>query len=211
MLQFERYSKSYSGRLVLKIDRLTLEPGIYWIKGVNGSGKSTFLKTIAGLLPIEGDILLNDTLHLKEQPVAFRRIVNFAEAEPIFPGFLTGMEMIRLFASAKGAPLNTTSHYIESMSMAHYINEPLVTYSSGMLKKLSLVLAFIGEPTLILLDEPLITMDTASLAILYTWITEKHANGKTSFLLSSHQELSVNTSITLKEILIADQTLTFAG
>ena len=73
------------------------------------------------------------------------------------------------------------------------------------------MVAFIGDPSLILLDEPLITFDSASLAILYSLITEKHANGKTSFLFSSHQELSVNDSITLKEILIADQTLTSAG
>ena len=68
-----------------------------------------------------------------------------------------------------------------------------------MLKKLSLLLAFIGHPQLILLDEPLITIDTDALMVLYKWINKLNAEDGVSFMLSSHQildaEIIGNTSL----------------
>lgn len=207
MLHFIEFQKSYGNYPALKIDDLAIEPGIYWIKGVNGSGKSTLLKSIAGILSFDGDILL-DNISIKKQAVNYRKLVNFAEAEPVFPAFLTGREMIALFADAKDAPAGQEQHYIESMQMKAYIGNPVGTYSSGMLKKLSLLLAFLGNPKLILLDEPLITIDTAALNILYTWIADKHQHDGTSFLLSSHQALEFK-ALPSQELLVENQTLQF--
>ena len=209
MLQFIKFKKLYGGFPALKIDGLSIDPGIYWIKGVNGSGKSTLLKSIAGILSFDGDILLDNNISIKKQPVAYRKLVNFAEAEPIFPEFLTGKEMIELFAQAKDAPAGQEQHYINTMQMQAYVNRPLGTYSSGMLKKLSLVLAFMGKPKLILLDEPLITIDTASLTILNTWIAERYRQEGTSFLLSSHQALEHAELPAARELLVEEQTLKF--
>lgn len=189
MLHFEKFKKFYQGRQIISVPSLTLSPGIYWLKGSNGSGKSTLLKAVAGLLSFEGEITLDPQIALKKQSVAYRKLVNFAEAEPIFPAFLTGKEMIQLFSTAKGLVPGQADYYLESMQMQHYLDQPIGTYSSGMLKKLSLVLAFIGKPNLILLDEPLITIDAESLAVLYRWILEQHQQEGTSFLLASHQEL----------------------
>ena len=100
MLQFQNFTKSYGNYPALKIENLQLKHGIYWIKGVNGSGKSTLLKSIAGILAFHGDILLDESISIKKQPVAYRKLVNFAEAEPVFPDFLTGSEMIALFIAA---------------------------------------------------------------------------------------------------------------
>jgi ABC-2 type transport system ATP-binding protein len=209
MLQFTEFQKSYGSFTVLRIDTLFIKPGIFWIKGVNGSGKSTLLKAIAGIISFDGNIVLDQNISLKKQPVAYRRLVNFAEAEPIFPEFLTGMEMIKLFISAKDAPVGQDKYFIESMKMKDYINEPLGTYSSGMLKKLSIVLAFMGNPKLILLDEPLITLDIESLKILYKWIDEKHRQEKVSFFLSSHQPLEIDEFNIANELLVEQQTVKF--
>ena len=93
--------------------------------------------------------------------------------------------------------------------MQTYIDSPLGTYSNGMLKKLSLVLAFIGTRRLVLLDEPLITLDSQALKILYQWIVDKNTQDGTSFLLSSHQELNTETLFFAQEILVERQTLKF--
>ena len=190
MLHFVKFRKTYGSYLALAIEDLTLAPGIYWVKGTNGSGKSTLLKAAAGILPFAGDIALPNQISLKKHRVAYRRLVNFAEAEPVFPEFLTGREIVRVFAAAKGGPAGQEAYLIESMQMQPYIHQPLRAYSSGMIKKLSLALAFLGQPQMILLDEPLITLDTASLAILYTWIVEARQQRGISFLLSSHQALA---------------------
>src|ERR1700710_265269 len=115
MLQFVNYKKAYGSYPALQIPDVNLNAGIYWIKGVNGSGKSTLLKSIAGILSFDGDILLDETISIKKHPVAFRKLVNFAEAEPLFPEFLTGKEMIALFASAKDAPKGQENPFIERM------------------------------------------------------------------------------------------------
>jgi ABC-2 type transport system ATP-binding protein len=209
MLQFQNFTKSYGNYPALKIENLQLQAGIYWIKGVNGSGKSTLLKSIAGILAFDGDILIDNTISIKKQPVAYRKLVNFAEAEPVFPDFLTGSEMIALFADAKDAPTGQEEHYIKSMGMQSFVERPVGTYSSGMMKKLSLLLAFLGKPKLILLDEPLITIDMASLAVLNTWIRERREQEGSSFLLSSHQILEDGSLPVSGELLVEDQTLKF--
>jgi ABC-2 type transport system ATP-binding protein len=209
MLQIENFLKSYHRQTVLQIDRLEVRPGIYWVKGANGSGKSTFLKAVAGLIHFQGNIILNSGIDIKKQPVAYRKQVNFAEAEPIFPEFLTGWEMIRLFADAKNAPKNQEEYFIESMNMQDYLGDSVGSYSSGMLKKLSLVLAFLGRPTLILLDEPLITIDADSLKVLYDWISQANDSHQTSFLLSSHQNFENTLLPNVQEMLVEQQTLKF--
>jgi ABC-2 type transport system ATP-binding protein len=209
MLQFVNFSKRYGSYPALKVDSLKLEKGIYWIKGINGSGKSTLLKSIAGILAFEGDILLDGQISIKKQPVDYRKLVNFAEAEPVFPEFLTGTEMIALFADAKDAPKGQEQAYLKSMNMQSFVDRPISTYSSGMLKKLSLLLAFLGNPKLILLDEPLITIDNASLAVLNTWIRERYEQEGTSFLLSSHQILEDGSLPLSAELLVEEQSLKF--
>ncbi|ASU33974.1 ABC transporter ATP-binding protein [Mucilaginibacter xinganensis] len=208
MLHFVEFKKNYGNYPALTISDFNIDAGIYWIKGVNGSGKSTLLKSIAGILAFDGDIVLDGDISIKKEPVAYRRLVNFAEAEPLFPEFLTGMEMVKLFASAKDAQVGQEQYFIESMKMQSYIDRPVGTYSSGMLKKLSLVLAFLGNPMLILLDEPLITIDTESLKILYSWIREYH-NKSVSFMLSLHQDLDTDERLEAVKLLVEGQTLSF--
>lgn len=206
MLQIKHFKKFYHHRLVLSISDFSIAPGIYWIKGANGSGKSTLLRSIAGILHFEGDIILHDSLLLKKQTRAYRSKVNFAEAEPVFPPYLSGKEMIALFASAKDATAVQAEQYTDAMQMQSYLSDPIDTYSSGMLKKLSLVLAFIGQPALILLDEPLITMDPPSLQVLYSWIREHREQG-VSFLLSSHQAPEEHALPVTATLLVDAQTL----
>ncbi|MFC6225457.1 ATP-binding cassette domain-containing protein [Hymenobacter artigasi] len=211
MLQLTNFSKSYRGRAVLRIDSFAFASGTYWIQGANGSGKSTLLRAIAGITPFEGDILLAGQLSVKKQSVAYRRLVNFAEAEPVFPEFLTGRELIDLFRTAKNGPPHQEDFYLEGLHMTAYVHEPVGTYSSGMLKKLSLVLAFLGQPTCIVLDEPLTTLDAAAIPVLCTWMARQHAQQGTSFLLSSHQAFAAGALPAVQQLLIEHATLQHAG
>lgn len=207
MLQLTNFSKTYHGRAVLRIDTFAFAPGTYWIQGANGSGKSTLLRAIAGVMPFVGDILLGGQLSLKKQAGAYRRLVNFAEAEPVFPEFLTGRELIDLFRTAKNGPPRQEEAYLEELRMTAYVHEPVGTYSSGMLKKLALVLAFLGRPACIVLDEPLTTLDAEAIPVLCAWMARQQAQQGTSFLLSSHQELAPEALPGLQRLLLADATL----
>jgi ABC-2 type transport system ATP-binding protein len=207
MLQITNFSKTYQGRAVLRVESFAFPPGTYWIQGANGSGKSTLLQAIAGVTPFEGDIHLAGQLSVKKQAVAYRRLVNFAEAEPVFPEFLTGRELIRLFRAAKNGPPNQEDFYLESLQMGAYVHEPVGTYSSGMLKKLSLVLAFLGQPTCVVLDEPLTTLDAEAIPVLCSWIASQQAQQGTSFLLSSHQAFAAGLLPALQQVVVEHGTL----
>lgn len=206
MLKLTTVKKIYSKNLVLEIPSLQIEKGIYWLKGANGSGKTTFLKMISGLLPFDGNISFNE-VSLKMSPVAYRQNVSWAEAEPLFPSFMTGTELLLLYQNIRKVPKNDVTLLIELFNMKEYANSNIETYSTGMIKKLSLAIALLGSQQLIVLDEPLITLDPIALTSLCTYIIEKYKNDETTFLLSSHQELDSRLLLYAKEIIVNNKTV----
>jgi ABC-2 type transport system ATP-binding protein len=187
MLTLIGFEKKYSDLLILRVDNLKLVPGIYWIKGQNGSGKSTLFKSISGLIPFTGEIAL-DRISLKNEPVAYRKTVNFSEAEPLYPGFLTAKDLIQFVGKTKGASADHISSITEYFGVDSYLHKSCETFSSGMLKKLSLTLAFLGNPKLIILDEPLITLDEQTRLKLVD-LVKNYLKKETMFLVSSHQTI----------------------
>lgn len=188
VITLQKVRKFYGSFEVLAIDQLVLKGGIYWLQGQNGAGKTTCMKMLAGLIPFEGEIILQGQVSSKRQPVRYRQLVNYAEAEPVYPGFLTGKDLIRLYNTTKRGDTTMTGRMATLLGIDAFVENPVSSYSSGMLKKLSLLLAFIGTPAVILLDEPLITIDTATLPVLYTLIQECYDNGVT-FCITSHQPI----------------------
>ncbi|MBC7921301.1 MAG: AAA family ATPase [Ferruginibacter sp.] len=108
------------------------------------------------------------------------------EAEPLYPAFVTGWELIRLFADGKRAPDGQVNLLLGQLGAGSFVEQTAGTYSSGMRKKLSLVLAFVGQPAVILLDEPLITLDHAAVEAVYRLMEDCLPRGIT-LLVSSHQ------------------------
>jgi ABC-2 type transport system ATP-binding protein len=205
MLQFDHVSKTYNDQTVLEISHLKLIKNIYWLKGINGSGKTTLLGMLAGLVPFKGDIQL-DGVNVRRDPVLYRQLINFAEAEPLYPDFLTGHELIGFYQDIRKAAAVQIDMLINLFKMHHFLKSPIGTYSSGMVKKLSLLLAFIGKPSLILLDEPLATLDEGSVQVLPELINAYHKEFKTGFIFSSHQSFNTHALI-VHSMLISDQSL----
>lgn len=186
-LRLTNIQKTYGNYSVLKFEEFSLNKGVYWLKGGNGTGKTTLFKIISGITPFEGDAYLND-ISLKKQPTNFRSIISYAEAEPQYPLFITGNELLDFYKDVRKVDQKDINQLTDLFEMSAFLNQKIGGYSSGMLKKLSLICAFVGDVDLYILDEPLITIDTASADKLYQIIKEKSKQGK-SFLLSSHQEI----------------------
>ncbi len=210
MLELRAINKSYHAQCILQIASLQLEKGIYWIKGANGSGKTTFLKMIAGLLPFEGDILYN-TISQKKQPIAYRQKLGWAEAEPLYPSFITGMDLVHFYQDVRKVPQQEIDKLLVLFNMQDYVEDKIGTYSAGMTKKLSIVLAFMGSPPLCILDEPLITLDTNAFAAITTLILESNKQKGTSFLMSSHQELDSQLTHWGKELTISNKSISYTS
>ena len=196
MLTVTDFTKAYNGHVVLTVPALHLPPGIHYFRGGNGSGKTTFFRAVAGILPSTGQITLDDRHEINRDPVAYRMRVNYAEAEPLYPAFLTARDLAGFVARAKQAPAGQVNALAETLGATAFWTQPTGQFSSGMLKKLSLLLALLGRPQLVLLDEPLTTLDVATAARLFDLVRQLRTEQNVSFCLTSHQDVSL-TGLTL--------------
>ena len=201
MLTILTAKKEYNGDLVLDIPHLQLVSGVYWLQGINGSGKTTLLRMIAGLVPFKGDIQING-ISLCSKPLHYRREVSWAPAEPLYPPFVTGAELVGFYREIRKAASQQVDRLVTFFGIRSYLSNPVSSYSSGMVKRLSLLLAFIGEASLILLDEPLATLDVEAAHLLPTLIHERRQNDGASFIFTSHQsvisdELAIDKSLSI--------------
>jgi ABC-2 type transport system ATP-binding protein len=164
------------------------------------------LRSIAGIIPCEGNISFVDGIALHKHPVEFRKRVNYSEAEPLFPGFLTARDLFSFVGKARNATKDQQNYYQKAFGIDEYEFQTCETYSSGMLKKLSLALAFLGKPSVLILDEPLITLDTKAKTTLCGLIESHISDHQTTFLISSHQLLE-ETKLTVRTgFVIEDKT-----
>jgi len=201
MLSIKNLKKEYGTHVILDIPQLQFESGLFWLKGNNGSGKSTLLKIISGIIPFDGEVNM-DGVDLRKHPTVYRRLVNYVEAEPLYPPFLTGQDLVSFFISTRMANKEEVEELVQKFNIHSFIKNPIGTYSSGMVKKLSLVLAFIGQPKYILLDEPLVTIDKESVPILYD-LVKLYLNKGVNFVFTSHQAFELK-GIAVKELEVKD-------
>ena len=185
-LSLKNLNKQYGNHMVFEFERWEVNEGIYLIKGSNGAGKTTLFKIISGQIPFKGEVAI-DHITLNNHPVAYRSLISYAEAEPQYPKFLTGNDLLDYHLSIRKAGRKTVDGLVEAFKMGDYMKNKIAGYSSGMLKKLSLICAFTGHVKLYILDELMITIDQAAIEVLYTLIKSHLQEGKI-FLISSHQE-----------------------
>ncbi len=207
MLSLNNIQKWYGSHHIFSIDELTLPAGIYWLKGVNGAGKSTFMKMLAGLIPFKGEVLIENNISLRKNPVPYRLKLNHAEAEPVYPSFLTGNELIDFVSNIKKGTKEQVDEIRQVLAIDDYLQNPTGSYSSGMLKKLSLLLAFIGQPKWILLDEPLTTLDQSSQKALCELIMQQRQQKNISFIITSHHDIENTTIHFDKTFILKDKEL----
>jgi ABC-2 type transport system ATP-binding protein len=206
MLQINNFKKDYSGHLILDIPELHIPTGVSWFQGVNGSGKSTFFKAISGIIPFKGNVSYNDALDLKKDAVQFRKIINYSFAEPRYPEYLTGKNIIDYYQKIYKTPFEEIDKLVALFETDTYYKTAISTYSSGMLKKISLISTFIGNPKILALDEPLTTIDKGSQSKLLELLAARVAQG-THVLIASHHELPESDLAVNHHFRVEDKTI----
>jgi len=142
---------------VTALDSVSVEigGGVTLILGPNGGGKSTFLNLCAGTYrPTAGTVRVFGGDPWTDEEVRARFGVSFDP--PALPRHRTGREWLEFLAEIRGGSI---SEVAEAFSLGGFIDRRISTYSAGMAKRLSIASAFIGEPELVLLDEPLANLD----------------------------------------------------
>lgn len=158
------------------------------------------------MVPFEGDITLKGS-SLRHAPLLYRQHIGWAAAEPLFPPFMTGMDLVILYQRIRKVPQSEIDRLIERFNVGNFIQGQASAYSAGMTKRLSLLLAFIGNPALIILDEPLTTLDTNSFTLISDLILEFNQKAGTSFLMSSHQDLDTSLLNAQRALTVINQSI----
>jgi len=191
-ITFKKLSFRYQDRFIIKkIDHQFNSGNIHFIKGGNGAGKTTFLKLIATILkPTYGDILYNNLKSNKFRK-AGNRITYISYLASIYPE-LTLKENIELFSKILGVNSKNRSNLLKHSSgnllelfkLSSFENIQTKKFSTGMLKKSSLLISLMNESDIYLFDEPFSGLDIESVNILKNYIIELSKKDKMVFLVS---------------------------
>ena len=163
---------------------------IYGLLGPNGAGKTTLLSMIAGILePDSGEISI-DGLNALDPKTRGR--VGYCPQEPIVYDNLTGLENMMFYAGLHGLSgghvKQRCRELLDQMGLGEYASRKVKTYSGGMKKRLSFAITLIGEPELLLLDEPTTGMDPRIRRSVWESILRLKEEGKTIILATHYME-----------------------
>ena len=184
MIQINNLHKRFGKVNVLKNLDLTIKSGgIFAVLGPNGSGKTTLIKSILGMvIPDKGSIKVNDLEVLKKHN--YRNNVNYLPQIANFPGNLTVSELIQMIKDIRTKKSND-SELIKIFDLQPFLDQKLGNLSGGTKQKVNLVLTFMFDSELIILDEPTTGLDPISLIHLKEIIKKEKKKGKT-ILITSH-------------------------
>lgn len=156
--------------------------------GANGAGKTTTIKMLLGFIePTAGQAWLYGVPC--REPRARER-VGYLPEQPYFPRFLTARELLSVHASLAGVSAQEAKHRVEwALELAHaegFAHRPIGKLSKGMTQRVALAQALVGDPQLLILDEPASGLDPVSRAEMRNVLQALKEQGKTIFLSSHH-------------------------
>ena len=184
MLKVDHLEKSFGTKQVLHQISFEIKRGhIVGLIGANGAGKTTIMKSILGITSFTGKIVFNGLKITADDHRALERVGALIEYPGLYP-YLTGREQLTLF-SRGDQPRNKVNRIIEDLGISSYADIKTSKYSLGMRQKLGIALAFVNNPELVILDEPMNGIDPKATMELRDLILKKKEQGVT-FLISSH-------------------------
>jgi ABC-2 type transport system ATP-binding protein len=190
-IEVQQLWKSYDGKPALQglfLDAFAGE--IVGLIGPNGAGKTTTLKILVGLLrPDYGVVRVNGTDVLAD-PVTYKRDIGYMPEAPTLPEYLTPTEFLgyvgRIRNLARERIASRTSDLLAALDLTPKADETIASLSKGMKAKLAFAAAILHEPSVLILDEPLIGIDPAGQHLLKGRLGEVARAGGT-VLVSTHQ------------------------
>lgn len=184
MVTIENLHKKFGKNQVLSGLNLTIKGGgIFAVLGPNGSGKTTLIKSILGMvIPNKGVInVLGENIKRKSN---YRHKIDYLPQIANFPSNLKVKELIKMIKDLRGKTADD-KRLIELFKLEPFLDKKLGNLSGGTKQKVNIVLTFMFDSPLIILDEPTTGLDPISLIRLKDLIQAEKSNGKT-ILITSH-------------------------
>lgn len=178
VLTVEHLTKKIGNKTILEDISLNLKRGqIIGLVGANGAGKTSLMKVILGYSSYQ-----DGTFRIIENKNKKSNVGALIENPGIYP-FMSGYDNLKLLNETKNT--HDIDTIVSQLDMDDYIHNKAKTYSLGMKQKLGIAIAFLNQPQLIILDEPMNGLDPKAVRDVRELIVKKAQEGIT-FLISSH-------------------------
>jgi Cu-processing system ATP-binding protein len=186
MIRYEQFTKRYGSIAAARDVTFCVAPGeTLAVIGPNGSGKTTTLKALVGLIrPTSGRVLVN-RLDATSGGATARSAVGYLPQRLAFPEGITARTALRLYARLRSVPSGQADMLLERVSLGDAADRVVDGFSGGMRQRLGLAAALIGEPPVLVLDEPTAALDPTGALLVRDLLAEIRRDGIT-VLLSSH-------------------------
>lgn len=183
VLEIRNLSKSYGAIRALDGFSLKIEKGqVYGILGPNGSGKTTTLGIILDILKQDS----GDFLWFGQQPdEKSRKRIGALLESPVFYSYLSGVKNLEIVADIKGLSYEVIPAALDKVGLLERRSSKFSTYSLGMKQRLAIAAALLGNPEVLILDEPTNGLDPKGIAEIRDLIVEV-GKGGTTIILASH-------------------------
>ncbi len=162
---------------------------VYGYLGPNGAGKTTTIRTMIGLLkPNEGQVEI-EGINSTENPIGAFQALGYAPELPTLQTFFTAKQLLDFVGKMFGMPSQSrrlrVDQLLSSVGLKDWGDKKIGKYSKGMVQRLSMALALMNDPAVLIMDEPTIGMDPEATASFRNLFTDLSKQGKTIFI-SSH-------------------------
>ncbi|MCL0330811.1 ABC transporter ATP-binding protein [Apilactobacillus xinyiensis] len=187
ILETKSLTKQYGNNIGIDNVNIHLRKGhIYGLLGKNGSGKSTTMKIILGLIkPDSGSIsLFGQKINRKNNEI-YEKIGSTIEEPGFYPN-LTGTENLKLFARLRNLSKKHVKDALEKLKLPYDDKKLFREYSLGMKQRLAIANAIMHKPKILILDEPTNGLDPEGIIDIRNLILNLSNNNKISILISSH-------------------------
>ena len=211
MIRLNRLTKRYADKTAVDGLTLELEPGtVTGFLGPNGAGKSTTMRLILGLdTPTGGSALVKGVPYAElRQPL--RTIGALLDAKAVHPG-RSGRDHLRAMALSQRIPLRRVEEVLELTGMTQAARRRAGTYSLGMSQRLGIAGALLGDPEILMLDEPVNGLDPDGVRWIRTLLRSLAEQGRTvlvsSHLMSEMEQTADRLIVLGRGRLVADTTM----
>lgn len=188
VLEIKNLCKSYGKRKIINNMNMTVFKGdVYGFLGANGEGKTTTIRMITSLIRSDsGEILINEKSVIKNRDQAIKNIGAMVEA-PKFYENLSGYENLKLMAKLiDGTSDKDIDKLLELVGLKDRSKDKFASYSMGMKQRLGIANALLGNPDLIILDEPTNGLDPYGMRDINELIVSLAKTSNKTFIISSH-------------------------
>ncbi|MBT9176771.1 MAG: putative ABC transporter ATP-binding protein YxlF [Firmicutes bacterium] len=193
-----RLAKRYPSRQLFANLSFTIAPNsIFVVTGHNGTGKTTLLKLVAGLVPpSEGTV----QIHCQERTLApgeVRQTLGMVSPDLALYDALSGLENLEFFAAVRGiaAPTQQFAGLLEQVGLKKRSHDLVSTYSAGMKQRLKYAHALLHEPQILILDEPTSNLDSQGAQMVCDIMRRQRERGIVIFATNDLREVALADAV----------------